>query len=99
MKLLFAYSWPGNVRELSNVIERACILSEGDLIDVEHLPREIVSESSMPTGLKPAVAAFERRHIAWVLRAAAGNRERAAGMLEVDPATLYRRLAKYGLKS
>jgi DNA-binding NtrC family response regulator len=48
--------------------------------------------------LKAAVEEFEERHIAWVLRAANGNREHAARMLEVDPATLYRRLAKYGLQ-
>ena len=96
MKLLLGYSWPGNVRELSNMIERACILSESDQLDVEHLPSELVAESGVPTGLKSAVEEFERRHIAWVLRAAGGNRERAAQMLEIDPATLYRRLGKYG---
>ncbi len=95
MKLLLTYPWPGNVRELSNVIERACILSGGDRIDVEHLPKELVAAEAMPTGLKRAVEEFERRHIAWVLRAAGGNRERAAQLLAVDPATLYRRLAKY----
>jgi DNA-binding NtrC family response regulator len=97
MKLLLTYSWPGNVRELSNVLERGCILCEGDRIEAEHLPRELVAEEELPTGLKSAVEEFERRHIAWVLRAAGGNRERAAEMLEIDPATLYRRLAKYGL--
>jgi NtrC-family two-component system response regulator AlgB len=80
MKLLLSYSWPGNVRELSNVIERACILCEGDRIDVEHLPTELVTNRALPTGLKAAVEEFERRHM----------------MLEIDPATLYRRLAKYG---
>ncbi|MFQ5514970.1 MAG: sigma-54-dependent transcriptional regulator [Myxococcota bacterium] len=95
MKLLMSYPFPGNVRELSNVIERACILSDDQRIDVEELPRELLETESMPTGLKAAVEAFERSHIAWVLRAAGGNRERAAKMLEIDPATLYRRLAKY----
>jgi DNA-binding NtrC family response regulator len=97
MKMLLTYAWPGNVRELSNVIERACILCEDDRIEVTHLPTELVASQTLPTGLKSAVEAFEQRHIAWVLRAAGGNRERAAKMLEVDPATLYRRLAKYDL--
>lgn len=96
MKRLLSYPWPGNVRELSNVIERACILCEGGAIDVEDLPKELVSDGGLPTGLKAAVEEFEERHIAWVLRAANGNREHAARMLEIDPATLYRRLAKYG---
>jgi two-component system response regulator PilR (NtrC family) len=96
MKRLLSYPWPGNVRELSNVIERACILCEGDAIDFDDLPTELVSDVGLPTGLKNAVEEFEERHIAWVLRAANGNRERAAKMLEIDQATLYRRLAKYG---
>jgi DNA-binding NtrC family response regulator len=98
MKHLLGYDWPGNVRELSNVIERACILCEGETIEVEHLPAELLSSSQTPTSLKGAVEDFERRHIAWVLRAVGGNREKAARMLEVDPATLYRRLAKYDLR-
>jgi two-component system response regulator HydG len=97
MKVLLGYAWPGNVRELSNVIERACILCEGDQLDASHLPAELFAESELPTALRDAVEEFERRHIAWVLRAAQGNRERAARMLEIDPATLYRRLAKYQL--
>jgi two-component system response regulator HydG len=97
MKVILGYPWPGNVRELSNVIERACILCDADRLDVSHLPSELQAASDLPTALRDAVEEFERRHIAWVLRAAGGNRERAARMLEVDPATLYRRLAKYQL--
>ena len=97
MKMILAYTWPGNVRELSNVIERACIFCDGDRLEVSHLPAELQAASDLPTALRDAVEEFERRHIAWVLRAAGGNRERAARMLEVDPATLYRRLAKYQL--
>jgi DNA-binding NtrC family response regulator len=97
LKVLLGYPWPGNVRELSNVIERACILCDGDMLDIAHLPAEIQAASELPMALRDAVEEFERRHIAWVLRAAGGNRERAARLLEVDPATLYRRLAKYQL--
>jgi DNA-binding NtrC family response regulator len=64
---------------------------------VEHLPSEFDTEEEPSLSLKRAVEDFERRHVAFVVRAAGGNRERAARMLEVDPATLYRRLAKYGL--
>jgi len=98
MKLLLAYSWPGNVRELSNVLERACILCAESRIDASHLPSEILVGEMLPTNLKSAVETFERSHIAWVLRAANGNREQAAKALEIDPATLYRRLAKYDVE-
>lgn len=97
MRRLMSYEWPGNVRELSNVIERACILCDGDTIDVEHLPGELTEAALATTALKAAVEEFERKHIAWVVRAARGNREQAAELLEVDAATLYRRLAKYKL--
>ena len=97
MKRLMSYPWPGNVRELSNVIERACILCDGSTIDLEHLPGELADGPAAPTALKTAVEEFERKHIAWVLRAAGGNRDRAAEMLGIDAATLYRRLAKYKL--
>jgi len=98
MKLLLGYSWPGNVRELSNVIERACILCADSRVDISHLPSEILVGEALPTSLKSAVETFERSHIGRVLRAADGNREQAAKMLGVDPATLYRRLSKYDIE-
>jgi DNA-binding NtrC family response regulator len=93
MKQLVAADWPGNVRELSNVLERAAILA-GDRIEVEHLPAPLHGGAGMPTELKPAVERFSRQHIEWVLRLANDNREEAARLLGIDPATLYRRLAR-----
>jgi DNA-binding NtrC family response regulator len=94
MKLLLAYPWPGNVRELSNVIERATLLSAGPPIEPEDLPAEFRAAAGVPTDLRQAIEQFERQHVAWVLRMVGGNREQAARELGIDPATLYRRLAK-----
>jgi DNA-binding NtrC family response regulator len=95
MKLLLTYPWPGNVRELSNVIERAVILASGASVEPEDLPPEFRQTGGAPTELRLAVEQFERQHIALVLRLTGGNREQAAKMLNVDQATLYRRLNKY----
>ncbi|HKP71873.1 MAG TPA: sigma-54 dependent transcriptional regulator, partial [Pyrinomonadaceae bacterium] len=42
-ELFLRYAWPGNVRELRNVIERALILEDGDLITTEYLPRDLAA--------------------------------------------------------
>ena len=98
MRLLLAYHWPGNVRELSNVIERATILASGGVIEQSDLPAELKETTQQPIELRRAVDQFEERHITWVLNVAGGNRERAAKMLGIDPATLYRRLQKYDMR-
>lgn len=100
MQLLLRYHWPGNVRELSNVIERAVLLTEPELIGSEDLPLEIRGSELLADecNLEQAMASFERRHVASVLVSVEGNRERAAKLLAISPATLYRRLEKLGLK-
>jgi len=97
MRRLIEYDWPGNVREMSNVIERALILSSGDAVTVDQLPRELFGDAATPTDLRLAVQQVERAHISAVLGTVGGSRERAAELLGVDPATLYRKMLKYGL--
>ncbi len=45
LRVLEQYRWPGNVRELQNIVEQAVCLTESDVIDVDHLPRAIRTES------------------------------------------------------
>ncbi len=99
MRLLMAYDFPGNVRELSNLIERALILSDDAVVRPEHLDalRPAGPPEGEPVGLREAVEQAEKRHILWALQRTGGNREEAARLLQVDRATLYRRLHKYGL--
>lgn len=100
MKYLMAYNWrKGNIRELSNVIERAVILSENGAISSADLPAEIRDTSQhVPLTLKDAILQFEYRHVASVLESVDGNREEAAQVLAISPATLYRHLERLGLK-
>ncbi len=96
MKALIAYDWPGNVRELSNVVERALILTTDDTVTLDHLPVGCGNTmKSSPTSLSKVVEEAERKHIREVLRVVEGSRTQAAELLEVDTATLYRRLKKY----
>lgn len=99
---LQGYDWPGNVRELENALERAAILSRGDVIGADALPGRInepaqaslVSEKPPST---PTLDLIERAYIVWVLQAEGGNKARAAEVLGIDPSTLYRKLNRYGM--
>jgi transcriptional regulator with PAS, ATPase and Fis domain len=101
LNLLSRYAWPGNIRELRNVIERVLLLSaSADEIQPGHLPPEIVGRNGdMSPGLEVELPLeeVERRHIARVLAHHAGNRSRAARTLGISRATLYEKLARYGL--
>ncbi|HPC39256.1 MAG TPA: sigma 54-interacting transcriptional regulator, partial [Exilispira sp.] len=46
LKFLMAYSWPGNVRELMNVVENMVILTKENILDIQHIPQNIISEVS-----------------------------------------------------
>jgi Nif-specific regulatory protein len=92
---LLTYRWPGNVRELRNVLERASILCDGPLIDVEHL--SLAAPEEAPPLSSTDLAGLERQAITQVLRDAAGNKARAAKQLGISRTQLYSRLRKYGL--
>jgi len=96
MRALESHRWPGNVRELSNAIERAVILGDGDHLVPDDLP---LRQAAAPTDqrLKSVLEATERSHIAAVLHDCGGDKPKAAGILGVHLATLYRRMEKLRL--
>ncbi len=89
---LVQWSWPGNVRELQNVIERAIVLAHGKRVEVEDLPEEIRRPESRAPHQQRTLADIEREHILRVLDSVGGNRTKAAAILGIGPATLFRRL-------
>jgi len=98
---MMAYQWPGNVRELENALERAVIMSPGDVIGADDLPERVTARRAEPLVSEripatPTLEAIERAYIGWVLQNEGGNKSRAADMLGIDPSTLYRKLARYG---
>jgi two-component system, NtrC family, response regulator AtoC len=102
--MLTRHRWPGNVRELRNVMERAVLLAEGDVITPEHLPLEW---NVAPRPARPAAGALEpiarvrndaeREHILTALEHCAGNQTRAARLLGISRRVLVDRLEKYGI--
>jgi DNA-binding NtrC family response regulator len=104
MAALNAYSWPGNVRELRNTVRRACIMATEGQITLELLPfappkvlPQRMSAPAAPSQLPLWVV--ERDHIESVLLQVAGNKSRAAKILEIDRKTLYTKLERYGLEA
>jgi len=96
LELLAGYHWPGNVRELENVVERAVILCESDLIGSEDL--SIPSSMTVAElGTNPSLEEMEKAHILRVLKEADNNQSRASQLLGIDRKTLYLKLKKYGI--
>lgn len=103
LQLLTRYRWPGNVRELENVLERAVVLCEGDVIRASDLPfgaHEAELRVELPGGhppLREVVEQVERQLIERALKAADGVKTEAARLLDLKPSVLYYKLEKYGL--
>jgi NtrC-family two-component system response regulator AlgB len=94
---LQGYRWPGNVRELRNVIERASIICNQDLVEVSHLGMGDAPTANSPrVGGPLSLEELERAHIAGVL-ASSETLDQAARTLGIDSSTLYRKRKLYGL--
>jgi transcriptional regulator with GAF, ATPase, and Fis domain len=107
LALLSRHAWPFNVRELQQVVERAVVLVDEDVIEPRHLPdylrREAAAEGApvadgKPGPLRGVVEAAERLHIQRALEHTGGNKRRAMELLEIAPETFYRKLEQLGLK-
>jgi NtrC-family two-component system response regulator AlgB len=91
------YGWPGNLRELRNAVERAVILSAGDVIGMESLPGSFASVQCEPRlGDHLPIASIEQEHIRRVLASSSSLTE-AAKILGIDETTLWRRRKAYGI--
>ncbi len=98
---LEAHSWPGNIRELKNIIERAVILADDNILDETLLPYEMQEPQPAKAGSSLSsfdLSSIEKLHIQRVLSHAHGNRAEAARLLNIGVATLYRKLKDYGLE-
>lgn len=97
MVCLMSYDYPGNVRELRNVIERAILLADGEVIEPRHLPEEVqlVAETEQDAEAKSGhgvLAHLERTVLERKLAVHQGSRRALAAELGISERTLYRRL-------
>lgn len=106
LNALVEYDWPGNVRELEHTIERAVVLAENSMIDIDLLPESILKERStapirrdnVPVGFREKVENYKRALILEALREAGGVQKRAAEILRLKPTTLHEMLKRYNIK-
>ena len=99
LRILESYAWPGNVRELQNAIKHGAALADDGVIDVQHLPEELVEPPRSPANqgrksMRP-LAEVEREHILGVLEACGGSHVDAARILGIGRNTLWRKLRTY----
>jgi len=106
MKALMDYKWPGNVRELENVVERAVVLSPGNIITADLFPNNISSPppetafllSEERISLKEKVGKYEKALILAALERTGWNQKKAAQLLSVNATTLNEKLKRLKIK-
>jgi DNA-binding NtrC family response regulator len=95
--ILSRHSWPGNVREIENVLGNACMMVDGNLIDVndlpEHVRNSVCDVHSEDEGMV-TLEELQQKHLARVLEQVNGNKARAAEVLGIGRATLYNMLQR-----
>jgi DNA-binding NtrC family response regulator len=98
LKIFEQYRWPGNVRELENIIERAVILCDTELIKEEDIAIPIrLQDNHQEEALK--LEDIEKEHILKVLKQTGGNQTKASKLLGIDRKTLYLKMKKYGINN
>jgi len=102
LDILSRYEYPGNVRELENIIESALVMCNGQRLEVSHLPPDLRCKGHWLTPDSRydeliTLQENEKRYIASVLEQAEGNKTKAAKILGIDRASLWRKLKRLGL--
>jgi DNA-binding NtrC family response regulator len=109
LKVLMDYHWPGNVRELENVVERAVVLSQDEIIGRDLLPEAIISPSlrfatlssfplSKETSLFEIIDSFERRVIIEMLEQTGWSQTDAADNFKIPLSTLNQKIKRHGIE-
>lgn len=98
LKAMMNYSWPGNIRELEHAIERAFVLCRKNVIEVAHLPHEILGYPVTYTSLQKKRHTIDTpEELLDALRKTGWNKSKAARLLGIHRRTLYRKLERYNM--
>ena len=108
LEVLISYDWPGNIRELENVIERATILSQDNVITFDDLALPLRTRSLQESALWSAnggihagsaisLNEMQKAHVAAVLRSVNWNKETAAKILGISVKTLYSKIQSFSI--
>lgn len=96
VEAMMNYNWPGNLREMKNLVRRATLLAQDDIIRLADLGPSLQTPAAT-TGLQLLNEDSEKQRILQALEATGGNKSKAAQLLGVDRKTLYNKLKLYGL--
>lgn len=101
-KILLSFSWPGNVRELENVIERAILLCNDEVIQVENLPQHLQFDGTAQISPELPKISFsleehEKNLIRQAIKQTKGNKSKAAQLLGITRRRLYSMMERLGL--
>jgi two-component system response regulator HydG len=99
-RLLVNAPWPGNVRELRNVLERACMLVEGEFISERELSGSfwVSAPGALGAGTTTPRPEVDRETLLAALDRAGGNKAVAARLVGLSRRAFYRRLEQFGLQ-
>ena len=99
--MLSSYHWPGNVRELANVMERAVVVCDAQVVHAHHLPPTLQTAEASGTvqtaTLRDSMEAFEKDALLDALKSARGNRAKAARLLGTTERIFNYRVRKYDI--
>lgn len=97
VEAMMNYNWPGNLREMKNLVRRATLLAQDDIIRLADLGPSLQTPAAT-TGLQLHNEDTEKQRILQALEATGGNKSKAAQLLGVDRKTLYNKLKLYDLQ-
>jgi Nif-specific regulatory protein len=100
--MLMSYHWPGNVRELENIVERAVLTCDGQVIHGHDLPPTLqtaeASGTTVQSSLSDAIEQYEKDLIVDALKSARGNRAKAARLLGTTERIIGYKIRKYAIE-